>query len=271
MMHQTNGGCQGFPGTLDTSLHVLILTFFLWRMREKAKIPHDVITLAKATIDDCLAQIEVWNGDEANLENEIKENYSLLGYKVDTVKSIISKSKAIYLNQAAIKGAIVQQGLQIMCKADRPQEVILSTPFEDFMACTAGAKAAIANGHDVLSAYFCAATLGTYYLISAVGRLQTFDRDEFIMVGILPRGDGGLGLPMMIDFLCKEHPDRRAYSNYVLNHYALSRDMMKLKIGDRALAMWAGLTRYQHQENDTRRRKVMLGREPERFLIEVKL
>ncbi|KAI6248705.1 hypothetical protein HI914_02283 [Erysiphe necator] len=240
MMHQTNGGYQGFPGTLDISLHVLILTFFLRRMREKAKIPHEVITLGKATIDDCLAQIEVWNGNEANLEREIKDHYSLLGYEIDPIKSIISKGKAIYLNQAAIKGAIVQQGLKIMCKADRPQEVILSTPFEDFMACTAGAKAAIANGHDVLSAYYCAATLGVHYFISAAERLG-LERDEFVMAGFLPRGDSGLGLPTMVDLLCKEHPDSKAQANYVLHHYAMARDMMKKNISDRALAMWVGL------------------------------
>lgn len=238
---QFNGGYQGFPGTLDTSLHVLILTQFLWKMRAKGRIPSDVVTLAKATIDDCLAQMGTWMGTELDLEIELKDHYSRLGYKIDAVKSIISKSKAIYLNQASINGGQVSQGLKVILKADRPLEVVMSTPFEDFMSCTSGAKAAIAVGHEPISAYFATACLGVLYMIKAAPQVADLSADQFSVAAALPRGDGGFGLPHLPDLVCKEHPDQRSHANHILYVFARCRKMIETPIEDKALHTWASL------------------------------
>jgi len=236
---QTNGGYQGFPGTLDTSLHVLILTHFLWKMRLTGKIPSDVVTLAKATIDDCLAQMGTWMGTEIDLEMALRDHYWGLGYKIDTVKSVISTCKAIYLNQASIRGGQVAQGLKVICKTDRPLEVVMSTPFEDFMACTSGAKAAIAVGHDPISAYYSASLLGVWYLLRAAPRIADLSVDEFQVAAALPRGDGGLGLTHLPDLVCKEHPDQRSHANHILYVLARCKKMLNTKLSDRALHLWA--------------------------------
>lgn len=239
--HQTNGGYQGFPGTMDTSLHVEILLYFLWKMRAKGRIPRDVVTLAKATIDDCLAQMGTWIGTPLDLENELRDHYLLMGYSIDPVKSIISRCKAIYLNQASINGGNVPQGLKVMLKVDRPLEVVLSTPFEDFMACTAGAKAAIQVGHDSLSAYFLAATIGITYMLRAGSKIALMGPEKFAMAAALPRGDGGFGLPLLPDLLAKEHPDARAHCNHAIMMYALGKEMSGKDIGKDACSLWAGV------------------------------
>jgi len=239
--HQANGGYQGFPGTLDTSLHVLILTFFLWRMRSKGLVPPQSVTIAKATIDDCLAQMETWLSDEQRLEDELREHYIKLGYEIDTVKSVISKCKAIYLNQASINGACVHQGLKVILKADRPLETVLGTPLEDMMSCMSSAKAAIQAGGDVLATAMAAGTMGIYYLIRGMKDLQYLDCDSFAIAATLPRGDGGLGLPIVPDLVAKEHPDQRAHCNHALYIWARGRMMVDRSISNRALHLWANL------------------------------
>lgn len=239
--HQTNGGYQGFPGTLDTSLHVLILTQFLWKQRKLGTIPSTSTTLAKATIDDCLAQMGAWVGDEMSLEVALKEHYWGLGYKIDTVKSIISTCKAIYLNQASIRGGHVQQGLKVICKTDRPMEVILSTPYEDFMSCLACAKAAIAVGHEPISAYMASAFIGITYIIRGSDRVCDLDDDQFALAAALPRGDGGLGLPFIPDLICKEHPDQRSHANHIVYMFARSRHMVGKPLTDKSIRMWSAL------------------------------
>jgi hypothetical protein len=241
MMHQTNGGYQGYPPTMDTSLHVLILTYFLWRMREKKLIPSGSVTLAKATIDDCLAQIGEWLGSELDLERELYDHYIRLGYEVDSVKSVISKTKSIYLNQAFIRGGIVNQGLKVILKLDRPLESIMGTPFEDFMSCTSGAKAAIAAGHEALSAYFLAAMVGIGYLYKGAKDLHLMSEDMFTAAAILPRSDGGLSLPLLPDLVCKEHPDSLAHSNHVLFIWCRGRRMVGNPIDPKALKMVGAL------------------------------
>jgi hypothetical protein len=239
--HIQNGGFQGFPGTLDTSLHVMILVFFLHRMRLSGRIPRDVPTLAKATIDDCLAQMATWNGSLVDLERELSDHYLRMGYIIDQVKSVISKCKAIYLNQAMIRGAFIHQGTKVMCKTDRPQEIVLRSPMDDAAACYAGAKAAIQVGNCPLVSYFISSMLSCSYLYRAHTRIAVLKPHAFTIAALSPRGDGGLGLPSLADLVSKEHPDARAQANHCIYAYVRGFEQRKGKIDDSALKLWAHL------------------------------
>jgi len=240
-VHLTNGGFQGFPPTLDTSHHVMVLVYFLHRMREKGKIPKSVPTLAKATIDDCIAQMATWNGEMEELEDELAEHYDAMGYGIDKVKSVISRCKAIYLNQAMIRGAFVHQGLKVILKTDRPLEVVLKTPIDDLAACMSGAKASIQAGNDPLVSYFLCSLLGISYLIRNSPRIAELRPQAWVVAALLPRGDGGLGLPTLADIVCKEHPDPRCQANYALNMYFRCLAVREVDVDHRALKLWTYL------------------------------
>lgn len=236
--HIYNGGFQGFPGTLDTSLHVLILCWFLWRMREDKKIPKGTVALAKATIDDCLAQFADWNGTLIELETLLVDHYRSLGYTIDNVKSVISRCKAIYLNAAYCRGASVAQGVKVFCKTDRPMETVMKTAFDDIGAVTGGTKAAIDQGMLPIAAYFAGAVLAISYVVRAAPEVLKFGVDEFTMFALLPRGDGGLGYPSLSDLVTKEHPDARSQANYVIEQWARAREAIGNAISDKAVRMW---------------------------------
>jgi hypothetical protein len=236
--HMSNGGFQGFPGTLDTSLHVLILCYFLYRMRQAGKIPKGQTALAKATIDDCLAQMEGFSGGVSDLEAELTSHYSMLGYTIDTVKSVVSRCKAIYLNAAYIRGAHVSQGIKVFCKTDRPMETVLKTPIDDAAGVYGGCKAAIEQGMHPVCAYFASTALACTYLTRGSASTTKLSLDTFTMFSLLPRGDGGLGLPTMGDLMTKEHPDARAMSNYAIAQWARSRADLQTPIDNASVALW---------------------------------
>jgi hypothetical protein len=236
--HMDNSGFQGFPGTLDTSLHVLILCFFLYRMRQCGKIPRGQTALAKATIDDCLAQMEDWVGTQTELEEEISSHYMRLGYKIDTVKSVVSRCKAIYLNAAYVRGAHVSQGLKVFCKTDRPMESVLKTPIDDSAGVFGGCKAAIEQGMHPVCAYFAGAALACTYLAKGSTHFSKLSLDTVTMLLLLPRGDGGLGLPTMGDLMTKEHPDARAMSNYAISQWARARAELSHPIDSSSVSLW---------------------------------
>jgi len=239
--HVPNGGIQGFPGTLDTSHHVMVLIYFLHRMREANRIPRDVPTLAKAYIDDCLAQMATWNGELKDLEDELADHYIKLGYQIDKVKSVISKCKAIYLNQAMIRGAIVAQGTKVMCKVDRPMEVVLKTPMDDASACYAGCKAAIQAGNEPLSSYFLSSVIACSYLYRANSSIYRMNAQASTLAHIAPRGDGGLGIPTLADITCKEHPDPRAQANHSIHMYFKGMPLRNAQAHDHALMLFAAM------------------------------
>lgn len=236
--HMNNGGFQGFPGTLDTSLHVLILCYFLYRMRQAGKIPKGQTALAKATIDDCLAQMEDYTGGVTDLEQELTAHYSMLGYTIDTVKSVVSRCKAIYLNAAYIRGAHVSQGIKVFCKTDRPMEAVLKTPIDDASGVYGGCKAAIEQGMHPVCAYYASTALACTYLARGSADTAKLSLDTFTMLALLPRGDGGLGLPTMGDLMTKEHPDARAMSNYAIAQWARSRADLQTPIDNASVALW---------------------------------
>jgi hypothetical protein len=236
--HMDNGGFQGFPGTLDTSLHVLILCHFLWKMKQAGHIPEGQTALAKATIDDCLAQMQDWRGPLSTLEDEITAHYKSLGYTIDKVKSVISRCKAIYLNAAYVRGGHVAQGIKVFCKADRPLEIVLKTAIDDVGGVMSGAKAAIEQGMQPLAAYYGGAALACSYIVRASKHVHSLGLDAFVMLCLLPRGDGGIGFPSMGDLMTKEHPDARSSANHVLCQWARSRADGGHPVDQEAVSLW---------------------------------
>jgi hypothetical protein len=214
------GNFQGFPGTHDSILHAHLMTFWMHKAKIDKIFPGDCHIWTLVLIDDMVASISSSRKLPDDFLSRAREyarvTYEQLGFELDIVKTIVSRSLFIYLNRIFADGAEVCTSLKTYAKIGPEMNRSLSTVFERNESIAATARAAIQAGYDPFSCYFNY----LYQCLKEISRLvPQVARSDLAKVAIFaraPRTEGGWGLSSLVELCTSENRDKSAQFNHEL-------------------------------------------------------
>lgn len=206
---------QGWTGTMDSILNVHLSLYCVRVAKREGYLRDDEGAITAGLIDDAVQSIEL-SSKKSLEEQQISAQkhfqttckiWGTCAAKIDSIKTLYSSCKFIYLNRFFCEGAEVLTPLKVFARADKEFNRRFA-PVQSQMDTVVGAyRSATDKGADPLVSYFFAMQRCIELAIMTnhtVGSMSTF---EVVNMVFAPRGLGGWGLPNYGNFLSGEASD----------------------------------------------------------------
>jgi hypothetical protein len=206
---------QGWTATLDSLMNVRISLFCVRKAKRAGYLFKNEAATTAGLIDDAVQAVEMASGSSkehaqkaANAHFETtKETWSGLAAELDTVKTIYSSSKFIYLNRFFCEGSEVITPLKIYARADRELKRRFATVFDQFDTILGSFRSASDRGACPLACYISAVIRCFDLAAQTSATILNKCTVKLINAAFAPRGLGGWGIPHVCSWLTQESPD----------------------------------------------------------------
>lgn len=221
-----SGMYQGFTGTLDTALHQHMLFFAVRMAKEAGILTRNEAAYGMCLIDDGVIAIDM---DKMRSKKEVEETskrfaehvisvYSLLGFKIDGVKTLVSNTKYVYLNRFFADGSEVLMPTKVLCKMDRELNRKFSTIREQIQSVFGSGCSAVIKGADPILTYYMAITRSMQLLAMTHRPVMALSADTLYTLCLAPRNVGGLNIPSIHEWISGSITDHYLHFAYITGY-----------------------------------------------------
>jgi hypothetical protein len=204
---------QGWTGCADSILNVHLSLFSTNESKRKGALLSSEAANTAGLIDDAVQAVEL-QGDLDHMQAAADthfltttETWNAAGAKIDTVKTIYSTIKFIYLNRFFCQGSEVLTPMKIYARADKEYSRRFATVFAQMDTVLGAYRSAVEKGACPLACYFAAMRRCVELAVLTNRQVAGSKTLQIINAAFAPRGFGGWGLPHLTAWLTQESRD----------------------------------------------------------------
>ncbi|APG78075.1 RNA-dependent RNA polymerase [Wuhan insect virus 15] len=213
---------QGWTGTLDTLLNVRLSLYCVREAKRMGYLKGEEGAITAGLIDDAVQAVELVGTPEEQqraADEHFKTTervWSQMAAKIDTVKTLYSSIKFIFLNRFFCEGSEVHCPMKVYARADKEWNRRFASIYAQMDTVMGSFRSAMSKGADPLVCYVTAVHKCILLAFQTNGELMGYDTISFINSFFAPRSLGGWGMPHFQAWNTQENKDSLSMYTYIM-------------------------------------------------------